>query len=61
MMLVTDKGQMIRIPVTGIRIAGRNTQGVMVFRTDADEHIVSTARLTEAENGDEPEDVAAEG
>ena len=60
-MLVTDKGQTIRIPVTGIRITGRNTQGVKLFHTDADEHIVSTARLTEAENGDEPEDVAAEG
>ena len=52
---------MIRIPVHDIRIAGRNTQGVKLFNTDADEHIVSTARLTEADNGDEPEDVAAEG
>ena len=60
-MLVTDKGQTIRIPVHDIRIAGRNTQGVKLFHTDADEHIVSAARLSEAENGDEPEDVAAEG
>jgi DNA gyrase subunit A len=60
-MLVTDKGQTIRIPVTGIRITGRNTQGVKLFHTDADEHVVSVARLTDTENGDEAEEVAAEG
>ena len=54
-MLVTDQGQTIRIPVHDIRIAGRNTQGVKLFHTGADEHIVSTARLSEsdAEAGDE--------
>ena len=54
-MLVTDKGQTIRIPVHDIRIAGRNTQGVKLFHTGADEHVVSTARLSEsdAEAGDE--------
>ena len=46
-MLTTDKGQMIRIPVDGIRIAGRNTQGVKLFHTDTEELIVSAARLTE--------------
>ena len=30
-MLVTDGGQLIRCPVDGIRIAGRSTQGVIVF------------------------------
>lgn len=49
-MLVTDKGQTIRIPVHDIRIAGRNTQGVKLFHTDPDEHIVSTARLSETES-----------
>ena len=33
-MLVTDGGQLIRMPVAGIRIAGRATQGVIVFDTD---------------------------
>ncbi|MGH6943240.1 MAG: DNA gyrase C-terminal beta-propeller domain-containing protein, partial [Geminicoccaceae bacterium] len=44
-MLVTDNGKVIRIPVVGIRIAGRNTQGVTLFNVDDDEHVVSVARL----------------
>jgi DNA gyrase subunit A len=62
LMLVTDKGQTIRIPVHDIRIASRNTQGVKLFTTEPDEHIVSTARLLEAENDSEVEgeDVAEE-
>jgi DNA gyrase subunit A len=51
-MLVTDAGQLIRCPVEGIRVAGRSTQGVIVFDTAEDEHVVAVERLTEdAENG----------
>jgi len=51
-MLVTDKGQLIRCPVEDIRIAGRSTQGVIVFNTAADEHVVSVEHIGEdAENG----------
>ena len=51
-MLVTDKGQLIRCPVEDIRIAGRSTQGVIVFDTAADEHVVSVEHIgEEAENG----------
>jgi DNA gyrase subunit A len=51
-MLVTDKGQLIRCPVEGIRIAGRSTQGVIVFNTADDEHVVSVEHIGEdAENG----------
>jgi DNA gyrase subunit A len=46
-MLVTDKGQLIRCPVDGIRIAGRSTQGVIVFNTAEDEQVVSVERLSE--------------
>lgn len=46
-MLVTDKGQLIRCPVEGIRIAGRSTQGVIVFNTAEDEHVVSVEHITE--------------
>ena len=53
-MLVTDRGQLIRCPVDGIRIAGRATQGVIVFNTAADERVVSVERLSE-ENGDNGE------
>jgi DNA gyrase subunit A len=51
-MLVTDKGQLIRCPVTDIRIAGRSTQGVIVFDTADDEHVVAVEHIGEdAENG----------
>jgi DNA gyrase subunit A len=46
-MLVTDKGQLIRCPVEGIRIAGRSTQGVIVFNTADDEHVVSVEHIGE--------------
>ena len=58
-MLVTDRGQMIRIPVHDIRIAGRNTQGVTLFDVAEDEHVVSVARLVgaaEANGGAEPDE-----
>ena len=57
-MLVTDGGQLIRCPIDGIRIAGRATQGVIVFDTAEGERVVSVERLTEdgednGENGGE--------
>src|SRR5271154_2271271 len=57
LMLVTDGGQLIRVPVTGIRIAGRSTQGVIVFDTADEEHVVSVDRIGEtgAEAGGEEE------
>ena len=51
-MLVTDGGQLIRCPVDGIRIAGRSTQGVIVFNTAEDEHVVSVERLTRRGRGE---------
>ena len=60
-MLVTNGGQMIRCPVEGIRVAGRSTQGVIVFNTAEDERVVSVECISEdeaAENG-EPSDEAA--
>jgi DNA gyrase subunit A len=47
LMLVTDGGQLIRCPVNGIRIAGRSTQGVIVFNTAEDEKVVSVERIGE--------------
>jgi DNA gyrase subunit A len=46
-MLVTDRGQLIRCPVDDIRIAGRKTQGVVLFKTDEGEKVVSVIRLAE--------------
>ena len=57
-LLVTDQGQLIRTPVDQVRMVGRNTSGVIVFRTSDDEHVVSVERLADAgedEDGDEGE------
>ena len=58
--LVTDGGQLIRCPVHDIRIAGRRTQGVTLFRVAEDEHIVSVAWMAEESGAaeDEIEDAA---
>jgi DNA gyrase subunit A len=54
-MLVTDGGQLIRCPVHDIRIAGRNTQGVRIFKTDGSEKVVSVERITEDDSEAESE------
>ncbi len=51
-MLVTDGGQTIRMPVEGdkpIRIVGRNSQGVILFDLDEDESVVSVEHIPEQE------------
>jgi len=53
LMLVTNGGQLIRTRVADIRIAGRSTQGVIVFNTAEDERVVSVERLSEEDNGAE--------
>ena len=52
-MLVSNAGTVIRLPVNDIRIARRRTQGVVVFKPGEGERVVSVARLGEAgdENG----------
>jgi DNA gyrase subunit A len=49
LMLVTDAGRTIRIPVDDIRIAGRATQGVTLFRIEDDEHVTSVFPVVEDE------------
>ena len=59
-MLISDGGQTIRMPVEGdkpIRIAGRSTQGVTIFDTAEGEKVVSVERI--GEDGDD--DAAVEG
>ncbi len=56
-MLVSDGGQVIRVPVDGIRIASRATKGVTIFNTAENEKVVSVERIPEAQgeedaNGD---------
>ncbi len=61
--LVTDSGQVIRCPVGDIRIARRGTRGVMLFRVDEEERVVSVARLDDegAEDDDGLEDEGEAG
>ncbi|WP_442931631.1 DNA gyrase subunit A [Microvirga sp. CF3062] len=62
-MLVTDGGQLIRVPVEGIRVVGRNSQGVTVFSTRDKEKVVSVEHI-EGEDAEEVEgidDAATEG
>lgn len=59
-LLVTDQAQMIRIGVADVRIAGRATQGVTLFRVSNGEQVVSVAKIRDVageddENGDEGE------
>ncbi len=59
-MLVTDGGQLIRVPVEDISIMGRSTQGVIVFSTAEGERVVSVEHIPD-ENGGEnggPDEVA---
>jgi DNA gyrase subunit A len=59
LMLITDSGQTIRIPVAQIRQAGRATQGVIVFRLTEGERVVSVERIGEGQEIEgEAEDVA---
>jgi DNA gyrase subunit A len=58
-MLVSDAGQLIRCPVAGIRVAGRSTQGVIVFDTHEKEHVVSVERIPD-EGSDQDSDTSGE-
>ncbi|KQW71878.1 DNA gyrase subunit A [Phenylobacterium sp. Root77] len=60
-LLVTDQGQLIRTPVNQVRMVGRNTSGVTIFRTSKDEHVVSVERLADQGGGEEADDSEIEG
>jgi DNA gyrase subunit A len=57
LMLVTDQGKMIRTTVADIRIAGRNTMGVTIFKVADGEHVVSVAKIEESDE----EEIEIEG
>ena len=48
--LVTDKGQIIRVNVNQIRIAGRSTKGVSVFKIPESDSIVSVSRVQDIDS-----------
>ncbi|PSH66399.1 DNA gyrase subunit A [Phyllobacterium sophorae] len=51
-LLVSDGGQLIRVPVNGIRVAGRSTKGVTIFNTADGEKVVSVEPISETETDD---------
>src|SRR5690606_12111193 len=64
-MLVSNGGVLIRVPVNGIRIASRATQGVTIFSTAKDERVDSVERVSEPEGSDEngglvPDEIVSE-
>jgi DNA gyrase subunit A len=60
-LLVSDGGQLIRVPVNGIRIAGRSTKGVTIFNTADGEKVVSVERISETESDDIEAEATVEG
>jgi DNA gyrase subunit A len=61
-MLVSDGGQVIRTGVDEVRIAGRRTQGVTLFKVAPEEKVVSVARIAEdSGNGDDSGNNDADG
>ncbi|GAA4740352.1 DNA gyrase subunit A [Sphingomonas daechungensis] len=49
LMLITDQAKVIRTTVGDIRITGRNTQGVTIFKVAENEHVVGVAKIDESE------------
>jgi DNA gyrase subunit A len=52
LMMITKKGIIIRVPVEGIRISGRNTQGVKVMNLTAGDLVVDVARVVKEEDAE---------
>ncbi len=57
-MLVTDGGQLIRVPVEHISIIGRSTQGVIIFDTAEDEQVMYVEGIPEEEEGEDEGEAA---
>jgi len=56
LMLISNKGKIIRMRIKDIRVIGRNTQGVRLIELEEGERVVSLARLAEKEEEDEVEE-----
>jgi len=57
-MLVTDAGKMIRMPMDSLRVIGRNTQGVRLFNLEKGERVVALSKLARTGGEEEPLDEA---
>ncbi len=61
LMLVTNGGQLIRVPVDGIRIAGRATKGVTIFKMSDGDRVVSVDWVSDQESDDGSDDAEGNG
>src|SRR3989449_8848505 len=59
--MITKKGIMIRVPVEGIRISGRNTQGVKIMNMTSGDLEVDVARVVKVDEADDGEGDAEDG
>jgi DNA gyrase subunit A len=60
LMLITDQGKILRVPVAGFSVIGRNTQGVRLMVTEENERIVAVAKLAEKDESDESDESVVE-
>jgi DNA gyrase subunit A len=60
LMLITDQGKIIRLPVSGVSTIGRNTQGVRLMVTEEHERIVAVAKLAERDDDETDREVEEE-
>jgi DNA gyrase subunit A len=60
LMMITKGGVIIRCPVEGIRISGRNTQGVKLMNLDTDDRIVDVARVQKEDDAGEEGEIEVE-
>ncbi len=55
LMLITRNGVIIRLPVSGVRIIGRNTQGVRLINLDPGDQVIDVERVVSSDGDEEPE------
>ena len=60
LMIITRKGVIIRMPTSGIRVIGRNTQGVRLMNLDSGDEVVDVARVVKEDEDEEEASVAPE-
>lgn len=61
LVMVSDSGKLIRLALNEVRIAGRSTQGVTLFRMNDNEKVVSVTRLSDVQDDEEELEQGEEG
>lgn len=55
LMLITNNGKLIRCKLESVRVTGRSTSGVILFKTEKDEQVVSASLIAESNSNDDEE------